>query len=49
MQKNFRAQYNDNLNLRKHWGGGVMGIKNVHKMDKRQKALDVELAKKANM
>jgi large subunit ribosomal protein L7Ae len=35
MQKNFRSQYNDNINLRKHWGGGVMGIKNVHKMDKR--------------
>jgi len=28
LSKNFRNQFNDNENLRRHWGGGVMGIKN---------------------
>lgn len=49
LQKNFRSQYNDNTNVRRHWGGGIMGIKNVHKMDKRQKLIEAEEAKKANM
>ena len=47
--KAFKAKFNENSDLRKHWGGGVMGIKNQHKMAKRQKLLDIELAKKANM
>lgn len=47
--KTFRANFNENANLRRSWGGGVMGIKNVHKMAKRQKLLEIELAKKANM
>jgi large subunit ribosomal protein L7Ae len=47
--KNFKAQFNDNDKLRKTWGGGVMGIKNQHMMEKRQRQMDIELAKKANM
>jgi large subunit ribosomal protein L7Ae len=47
--KVFKANFNENADLRKHWGGGVMGIKNIHKMAKRQKLIEVELAKKANM
>ena len=47
--KVFKASFNENEKLRKHWGGGIMGIKNVHKMEKRQKLIDIELAKKANM
>jgi len=28
LSKNFRGQFNDNEQLRRNWGGGVMGIKN---------------------
>jgi len=45
----FKAQFNDNTDLRRHWGGGVMGIKNQHMMAKREKLREIELAKKANM
>jgi large subunit ribosomal protein L7Ae len=48
-QKTFRSQFNDEEKLRRTWGGGVMGIKNVHKMAKREKLREIELAKKANM
>lgn len=49
LSKNFRAQYNDNEQLRRTWGGGVMGIKNQHMMAAREKLREIELAKKANM
>ena len=47
--KNFMAQFNDNVKLRKTWGGGVMGIKNQHMMTARERVREIELAKKANM
>merc|ERR1711939_872549 len=49
LQSNFRANYNENVSLRRTWGGGVMGIKNQHMMAKREKLREIELAKKANM
>jgi len=49
LTKNFRAQFNDNEDLRRRWGGGVMGIKNQHMMTYREKLREIELAKKANM
>ena len=49
LSKNFRIAFNDNDQLRRTWGGGVMGIKNLHMMTKRQRIKDIELAKKANM
>jgi len=49
LQNTFRAQFNDNVALRRTWGGGVMGIKNQHMMAKREKLREIELAKKANM
>jgi large subunit ribosomal protein L7Ae len=45
----FKTQFNDNANLTRKWGGGIMGIKNQHMMAARQKLKDIELAKKANM
>jgi large subunit ribosomal protein L7Ae len=47
--RSFRAAFNENDSLRRHWGGGVMGIKNQHMMAKREKIREIELAKKANM
>lgn len=49
LSRNFRAEYNDNEKLGRQWGGGVMGIKNQHKMAKREKLREIELAKKANI
>jgi large subunit ribosomal protein L7Ae len=49
LQTTFKAQFNDNISLRRTWGGGVMGIKNQHMMAKREKLREIELAKKANM
>jgi large subunit ribosomal protein L7Ae len=45
----FKTQFNDNHNLLKNWGGGIMGIKNQHMMTARQRLIDIELAKKANL
>ena len=49
LTKNFRAQFNDNEQLRRVWGGGLMGIKNQHMMAAREKIREIELQKKANM
>lgn len=43
---NFTAQFNDTP-VRK-WGGGIMGLKTQRKLEKRQKALEAELAKKTS-
>merc|ERR1712008_221280 len=39
-------KYNDNADLVRRWGGGVMGLKTQAKLDKRAKALAIEEAKK---
>merc|ERR1712110_617792 len=49
LRTTFQTQFNDNTQLRRTWGGGVMGIKNQHMMAKREKAREIEMAKKANM
>jgi len=49
LAKNFTEQFNNNEKLRKHWGGGVMGIKNQHMITARERIREIELAKKANM
>ena len=46
---NFREQFNNKESLRRHWGGGVMGIKNQHMVAALQRIKEIELAKKANM
>lgn len=48
-QKNFKTNYNENEQIRKWWGGNVMGIKNIHMMARREKLREIELQKKANM
>jgi len=42
-----KEKYNDNLDLVRKWGGGIMGLKTLAKLDKRAKAMAIEEAKKA--
>ena len=49
LQSSFMANYNNNVDLRKQWSGGIMGIKNQHMMAKREKIREIELAKKQQM
>merc|ERR1719258_189669 len=46
---NFKAQFNDNADVRRKWGGGIMGIKSQHVMQRREKALQAEQAKKLGL
>merc|ERR1719471_2655267 len=45
----FTKDYVEDINIRRTWGGGVMGIKNQHMMSARERLLKLELAKKADM
>jgi len=46
---NFKAQFNDNTDVRRKWGGGIMGIKSQHVMQRREKAIQIEQAKKLGL
>jgi len=46
---NFKAQFNDNAEVRRKWGGGIMGIKSQHVMQRREKMLQLEQAKKLGL
>ncbi|CAM9108813.1 unnamed protein product [Discosporangium mesarthrocarpum] len=45
LQSNFRSQFNEGF--QRKWGGGVMGLKTQRKLEERQRAVEAELAKKA--
>jgi len=45
----FRSQYNDNENVLKTWGGGIMGLKTTEKLRIRKVALAKEAAKRASV
>merc|ERR1719218_71716 len=47
--KNFKAGFNQNMEHRRRWGGGIMGVKSNHIMAKREKALQIEAAKKMGL
>jgi len=49
LASNFKAQFNDNAEVKRRWGGGIMGIKSQHVMQRREKALQLEQAKKMNL
>jgi len=49
LSNNFKAQFNDNAEVRRRWGGGIMGIKSQHITQRREKALQLEQAKKMNL
>eukprot|EP00929_Paragymnodinium_shiwhaense_P075671 TRINITY_DN38713_c0_g1_i1.p2 TRINITY_DN38713_c0_g1~~TRINITY_DN38713_c0_g1_i1.p2 ORF type:complete len:278 (+),score=74.67 TRINITY_DN38713_c0_g1_i1:42-836(+) len=44
---NARARFNDSVDARRKWGGGIMGLKTQRRLEKRQKLLEAEAAKKA--
>jgi large subunit ribosomal protein L7Ae len=46
---NFKAQFNDNVENRRRWGGGIMGIKSQHVTQRLEKAIQVEQAKKLGL
>merc|ERR1712051_217896 len=49
LANNFKAQFNENAEVKRKWGGGVMGIKSQHVTQRREKALQMEQAKKMNL
>merc|ERR1712050_513070 len=49
LMNNFKAQFNENGDVRKRWGRGIMGIKSQHVMQRREKAIQAEQAKKLGL
>ena len=49
LAKTFKSQYNDNVTIRRTWGGGIMGQKSQHVTAKKEKAIADELAKKMGL
>eukprot|EP01066_Platyproteum_vivax_P007865 Platyproteum_vivax@DN3181_c0_g1_i1.p1 len=47
--RNFRAQFNDNAEMRRRWGGGEMGVKSQHRTHKKQEMIKAEEAKKMGL
>jgi large subunit ribosomal protein L7Ae len=47
-QSGFKAQFNENTQIGRTWGGGQMGNKTIRKLEIREKARLAEEAKKAN-
>merc|ERR1712190_675599 len=49
LANNFKAQFNENAEVRRRWGGGIMGIKSQHVTQRREKAVQMEQAKKLGL
>merc|ERR1719168_318413 len=49
LAKNFNAQFNDNAEHRRRWGGGIMGIKSQHVTARRERAIEAERNKKLGL
>ena len=49
LAKTFRSQYNDNITIRRTWGGGIMGQKSQNEQAKKEKAIAIEQAKKMGL
>merc|ERR1719463_321041 len=49
LANNFKAQFNENAENRRRWGGGIMGIKSQHVMQRRERAVQMEQAKKLGL
>jgi len=46
---NMKAQFNDNVENRRRWGGGIMGTKSQHVTMMKEKAVQAEQAKKLGL
>ncbi|CAE7353584.1 RPL7A-1 [Symbiodinium sp. KB8] len=42
-----RERFNDNVEIRRKWGGGIMGLKTTKRLEKRDAMMKAEAAKKA--
>lgn len=47
--KTFRAEFNENTELRRRWGGGILGLKSRHVQEKKEKSIAREQAKKLGL
>jgi len=47
--KSFVSNYNNNADLKKSWGGGLLGLKATHQKEAKEKALENETIKKAGL
>merc|ERR1711964_630277 len=47
--KTFKEQFNDNVELRRRWGGGIMGLKSNHVQDRKRKVKEAEEQKKMGL
>jgi len=49
LAKTFLANYNNNVDLRKTWGGGLLGLKATHAKEAKEKAIENEQIKKSGL
>jgi len=47
--KTFLSNYNNNVDLKKTWGGGLLGLKATHQKEAKEKAIENETIKKAGL
>lgn len=41
-----KAQFNENTDLRRKWGGGILGLKSRHRLERRERVAAIEATKK---
>lgn len=44
-----RSKFNDNVEIRRKWGGGIVGLKTKAKLEQRRKVMEAEAAKRAQV
>jgi large subunit ribosomal protein L7Ae len=49
LAKSFLSNYNNNVDHRKTWGGGLLGLKATHQKDAKEKAIESEQIKKSGL
>jgi len=49
LAETFKSQFNENTEVRRRWGGGINGVKSQHVMQRRERAVQMEQAKKLGL